>query len=88
MSTNGDRDYPNNGILFRETEPKGNAPRDYKGTADIECPHCGARFQTWLSAWIKAGRKGKFMSLSFKAKDTEGRRGSMPGPDQDENIPF
>ena len=43
------KDYPNSGILFRETEPKGTSPRDYKGTADIDCPHCGRRFQVVIS---------------------------------------
>jgi hypothetical protein len=64
-----DRDYPNSGILFKSDQKRTPRDRDYKGTADITCPDCGSRFTAWLSAWIKEGRKGKFMSLSFKPKD-------------------
>jgi hypothetical protein len=63
------RDFPNSGILFANERKEGDRDRDYRGTADISCPHCEGRFQLWLSGWIKNGRKGKFLSLSFKAKD-------------------
>ena len=60
--------YPNSGILFREQTKREARDRDYKGSADITCA-CGRRTQHWLSAWIKEGRKGRFLGLSFTPKD-------------------
>jgi hypothetical protein len=88
MAMSSERDYPNSGILFKEDRPQGNSPRDYKGTGDIDCPHCGGRFQFWISSWIKQGKKGKFMSLSFKAKDEEQHEQRGNGATNDEDIPF
>jgi hypothetical protein len=68
-------DYPNSGILFKADRKRSDRDRDYKGSADITYPDCGSRFHMWLSGWIKQGRRGKFLSLSFLAKDS-GRRES------------
>ena len=68
-----DRDYPNSGILFRDDSKRSDKDRDYRGTANVDCRHCGAHTQFWLSAWVKNGRRGKFMSLSFKAKHADQR---------------
>jgi len=63
--------------------------RDYKGTADIDCPHCGARSTFWLPSWIKSGKKRRFMSLAFKEKDATGsRRRCTTEQTQDEDIPL
>jgi hypothetical protein len=62
------RDWPNSGILFKNTDKREERDRDYQGTVDIDCPHCGERSSWWLSSWIKSGAKGKFMSLSFRVK--------------------
>jgi len=90
-----DRDYPNSGILFRDDRKRGDKDRDYKGTADITCPDCGSRFAAWLSAWIKDGRRGKFLSLSFKVKDEAARsadarsRAAAPQqPQDDRDLPW
>jgi hypothetical protein len=74
------RDYPNSGILFREQKREPH-DRDYKGSADVTCG-CGRRSQLWLSAWIKEGRKGKFLSLSFKPKEA---RPAASAPAQNSN---
>ena len=58
--------YLNSGILFkndRKTDPK---HPDYKGEQDVE----GRKF--WLSAWIKEGKNGKFLSLSLTPKQAQG----------------
>ena len=56
-------DHPNSGILFRDDSKKDQRDRDYRGDCTV-----GGR-EYWISAWIKEGRKGKFLSLSFKPKE-------------------
>jgi hypothetical protein len=73
------KDYPNSGILFRDADKRDEKSRDYRGEGDITCPHCGSRFTIWLSGWIKSGRKGKFLGLSFKAKDRQAREDAHHG---------
>lgn len=73
----------NSGSLFKndkKTEPK---HADYKGDATINGQ------QMWISAWIKDGSRGKFMSLSFTPKDSSGgnRQGGRK-PVEDKDVPF
>lgn len=51
------------GILFKNDKKEMPNHADYKGSATI------GKTNYWLSAWIKDGAKGKFMSLAFKPKD-------------------
>jgi hypothetical protein len=64
-------DFPNSGIMFvNDRQRPDSKDPDRKGSADITCPNCDKRFQTWISGWLKTGKSGaKFLSLSFKAKD-------------------
>jgi hypothetical protein len=80
------------GSLFKNDRKEKETHPDYKGSIVIN----GQEF--WLSAWIKEGAKGKFMSLSAQPK--EERRASAPAPaprpgkagggfdDMDDDIPF
>lgn len=94
MATNGD--FPNSGILFNATKDKKDAKdRDYRGDADVICPHCDGRFQLWVSGWLKTAKNGKkFLSLSFKLKQPKNEHAQKPGgagaPTQaeQEDIPF
>jgi hypothetical protein len=55
-------DPQNSGALFKNKFRQTDRHPDYTGNAVIG----GAEF--WVSAWIKQGEKGKFMSLSFRPK--------------------
>jgi len=60
-------EYDNNlrGVLFKNDRKQAANHPDYKGSAEVDGQ------QYWLSAWLKDGKKGKFLSLSFKLKDEE-----------------
>jgi hypothetical protein len=85
-----DRDYPNSGILFKNDHKRDGKDRDYQGTANIDCPHCGKRSTWWLSSWIKQGNKGKFLALNLKVKDADhsARAATAGAPAADEDLPF
>ncbi len=60
-----DYDNTNRGVLFKNDRKDQDSHPDYKGSININ----GTEF--WLSAWIKDGQKGKFMSLAVKPKDAQ-----------------
>jgi hypothetical protein len=75
-----DKLHDNSGILFRNSDKSGGRDRDYKGEATIS----GVEY--WMSGWIKEGKKGKFMTFSFKPKDApKETAGAVPFSDE---VPF
>ncbi|MFQ5622417.1 MAG: hypothetical protein ACE5FS_03375 [Paracoccaceae bacterium] len=68
----------NTGTLFK-AEKKTDRHPDYTGTATIN----GTRMR--IAAWIKDGKKGKFLSLAFTPHTPE-RRAEQPG--LGDEIPF
>jgi hypothetical protein len=60
---------------------------DYKGSAKV------AGVDYWVSAWLKDGDYGKFLSLSFTVKEDKPKaqqapRNSEPAAEFDDTIPF
>jgi hypothetical protein len=71
------------GSLFKNDKDGNEKRPDYRGDALIN----GEVLE--ISAWIKEGKKGKFMSLSFKPKEEKATK-SAPKTvaDMDDSIPF
>lgn len=61
-------DNTNSGVLFKNDRKELDKHPDYRGSIDVD----GKEF--WLSAWIREGKNGKFMSLSIKPKEQESRQ--------------
>lgn len=87
MSQNAQRDM--SGILFKNDRKEQPKHPDYTGSATIN----GKEF--YMSAWLKDGAKGKFMSFAFKPKQERSAsmqvripaRASTP-IDLDDEVPF
>ena len=81
---------PNSGILFKNSRKNTEKHPDYTGSANVE----GVDYE--LAAWIKEGRKGKFMSLAIKparsqeAESDNAPTENTPAPNADasDEIPF
>lgn len=83
--------YDNNlsGVLFKNDKDGNEKRPDYKGSAEIE------GVQYWVSAWIRDGAKGKFMSMKYEAKEKQqAQQSQAPKPasvddfDDGLDIPF
>ena len=86
-----DFDNTNRGVLFKNDRKESDKHPDYKGNVNVG----GQEF--WLSAWIKEGQRGKFMSLSVQPKEAQaavsnggGKPASYANRDMpdDSDIPF
>lgn len=83
--------YDNNltGVLFKNDKGDNEKRPDYKGSAEIEGIHY------WVSAWIRDGAKGKFMSMKYEKKEQQpsgAQQSQQSAPKQadplDDLIPF
>lgn len=81
-------DNTNRGVLFKNDRKDSDKHPDYTGNINVD----GTEF--WLSAWIKEGKKGKFMSLSLKSKDEKVAAAKGAGgmarlsDDMNDDVPF
>jgi hypothetical protein len=86
-----DFDNTNRGVLFINDRKQTEKHPDYKGSINVG----GQEF--WLSAWMKPGSKGDFISLSVEPKEAKQDSPasaakplpkSAPAKDMDDSIPF
>lgn len=80
-------DNTDRGVLFKNDRKEQDSHPDYRGSINV-----GGQ-ELWLSAWIKEGQKGKFMSLSVKPKEDKKPQKAKPQQapsfsDDEETIPF
>lgn len=79
-------EYDNNlsGVLFKNDKGDNEKRPDYKGSAEIE------GVQYWVSAWIRDGAKGKFMSMKYERKEQQAQAEpkSAAAPAYDKDVPF
>ena len=76
------------GALFKNTKKNMENQPDYRGDCKINGVDC------WLSAWIKEGKNGKFMSLAIAPKEADYKPGVQEKKpagkfdDMEDDIPF
>lgn len=76
-------DNTNRGALFKNEKREKDTHPEYTGTINVD----GVDY--WLSAWIKEGSKGKFFSLSVKAKEDKPQQKQAPKKQElESDIPF
>lgn len=80
-------DNTNRGALFKNDRKESDNHPDYTGKLNV------GGVDYWLSAWIKEGKSGKFMSLSIKEQDRKGdvakaNAKANPKADFDDSVPF
>ena len=70
------------GSLFKNDQKESEKHPDYRG----DCTVGGVKY--WLSAWIKEGKNGKFMSIAIKPKEDKQGRRQAGKQEEDGDIPF
>lgn len=85
----GNYDNTNSGVLFKNDKQGVESRPDYTGRINV-----GGE-ERWLSAWVKDGKRGKFMSLAIgdlcNKSSTGAKAQNEPSSQQnfpDDDIPF
>jgi len=79
--------YENRGVLFKNDNKTTETQPLYKGNINVD----GQDY--WLSAWVKQGQRGSFMTLAVTKKDDDYQPKPKAEPPVDEHgnladIPF
>ena len=75
-----DYDNTNRFVLFKN-DKEGNEKRpDYTGSIDVD----GTEY--WMSAWIKDGKKGKFMSGQIELKEEKKKPAKKTEQEQNDDF--
>lgn len=79
---------PGSFSLFKNDKKEKDSHPDYKG--DGLTPD---GTPVWVSAWLKEGKNGKFMSCSMQPKESQQRAAKEPGKgskasEMEDDIPF
>lgn len=70
--------------LFKNDKKESDKHPDYRGDGKDADGN-----PIWVSAWLKEGKSGKFMSCSFKLKDEQPKSSPVKNDDMPfEDIPF
>ena len=70
--------------LFKNDKKESDKHPDYRGDGKDADGNA-----IWVSAWLKEGKSGKFMSCSFKLKDEQPKAALVKNDDMPfEDIPF
>jgi hypothetical protein len=75
----------NSGVLFKNDKKGNEKAPDYTGMGMVD------GFEYKFAAWIKEGKKGKFMSVNFQRKDDEKEHQKPQQSNRDEvdvDLPF
>jgi hypothetical protein len=75
-------DNTDRGALFKNDRKETDNHPDYTGQINV------GGVDYWLSAWIKEGRSGKFMSLSIKPKEEARKPAAKQAPQRRQSNDF
>src|SRR5262249_48956410 len=71
------------GTLFKNFNKKTERHPDCSGSGNVKCPHCNMTIYFRISAWVKDGKVGKFLSMSFSPKEQAADEASESATDWD-----
>jgi len=75
-------DNTNRGAAFKNERKEKDTHPNYTGSLNVDGK------DHWISIWIKEGKKGKFLSLSVKAKEDKPGVSQSRDVFDDDSIPF